>query len=124
MQTAREYPARLARVIDGDTYELDLDLGLGIIRAGVPVRLPDIDTPEVHGPTKAAGLAAAAFARNWIERATPPAGQWPLIFQPSTVAGHVDQSFARIVGDVIRASDRVRLADELLDAGHARQLHR
>lgn len=60
---AYNYLAQLARVIDGDTQELDIDLGFRIgIR--VTVRLLGIDTPE-RGQDGAA--TATAAARHWWE---------------------------------------------------------
>lgn len=54
------YPARVVRVIDGDTLDVRLDLGFGIARE-TRVRLLGINCPEVHGASKTAGLAAKAF---------------------------------------------------------------
>jgi micrococcal nuclease len=42
------YNARLVRVIDGDTYEFDVDTGFGI-RFREKFRLYGADTPEVFG---------------------------------------------------------------------------
>lgn len=54
-----EYSARVSRVVDGDTVWLDVDLGFGI---GVKLdfRLYGLNTPEVIGATRTAGLAAKA----------------------------------------------------------------
>ena len=52
-----EYHARLIRVLDGDTVEMDLDLGFDVHYVS-PVRLKGINAPELHGETHAAGLAA------------------------------------------------------------------
>ncbi len=49
----------LARVIDGDTLELDIDMGNNI-RWLAKFRLYGIDTPEMHGTTAQAGQAARA----------------------------------------------------------------
>ena len=40
------YRAKILRVIDGDTVDIDLDLGFGIVYAKQRVRLLGIDTPE------------------------------------------------------------------------------
>jgi micrococcal nuclease len=52
-----EYNARLTRVVDGDTVWLDVDLGFGV-HTNADFRLFGIDTPEVIGTTRVAGLAA------------------------------------------------------------------
>lgn len=60
------YPAVAVRVIDGDTMDVCLDLGFGIRRA-TRVRLLGINCPEIHGPSKTAGLAAKAFVESIVQ---------------------------------------------------------
>ena len=52
-----EYVAKVARVVDGDTLWMLVDLGFGI-QANLEFRLYGLNTPEVIGATKVAGLAA------------------------------------------------------------------
>ena len=40
------YRAKVLRVIDGDTMDVDLDLGFDVVLAKQRVRLYGIDTPE------------------------------------------------------------------------------
>ena len=40
------YSAHVTKVIDGDTIEIDLDLGFGVWYRNQRVRLNGIDTPE------------------------------------------------------------------------------
>lgn len=54
-----EYSARLNRVVDGDTLWLYVDLGFGV-SVNFDFRLYGVNTPEVIGPTRTAGLAAKA----------------------------------------------------------------
>jgi micrococcal nuclease len=58
-----EYNARLIRIVDGDTVWLRVDLGF---RTWIEsdFRLHGINAPEVHGATREAGLAAAAYLRE------------------------------------------------------------
>lgn len=51
------YNAQVIRVIDGDTAELDVDLGFRI-HFRLTARFAGYNSPEVTGPQKAAGLAA------------------------------------------------------------------
>lgn len=39
------YDAKIIRVVDGDTYEVEVDLGFRIV-ARLPLRLAHVDTPE------------------------------------------------------------------------------
>lgn len=41
-----EYRCKVVRVVDGDTVDVDIDLGFGIVYANQRVRLYGIDTPE------------------------------------------------------------------------------
>lgn len=60
------YPARVTAVIDGDTVEAVVDLGLDTART-VRVRLAGIDAPEVRGTTRLEGLVSAAWLRAWVQ---------------------------------------------------------
>lgn len=42
------YPAAVDRVVDGDTYDVSLDLGFGVFKE-VRVRLRNVDTDEIYG---------------------------------------------------------------------------
>ena len=41
-----EYRARVIKVIDGDTVDVDIDLGFGVWLKDERVRIMGIDTPE------------------------------------------------------------------------------
>ena len=41
-----EYKAKIVKVVDGDTVDVDIDLGFGIILSDERVRIMGIDTPE------------------------------------------------------------------------------
>lgn len=64
-----QYQAVIRKVIDGDTFEIDIDLGLSIWVHGEHVRLFGIDTPEVFGvkagsPEWVAGNKASEFVKS------------------------------------------------------------
>lgn len=62
--------AKLVRVIDGDTVELDIDLGFGItIRSRV--RVLGINTPETKGDSRERGLVAKQFTIDWFAKHGP-----------------------------------------------------
>lgn len=58
-----EYSIRFKRLIDGDTFVCDIDLGFGIWLVDQHCRLFGVDTPEKN--TKE-GKAAAETAREWF----------------------------------------------------------
>lgn len=99
------YRATLVRAIDGDTYEMLVDLGFHVHRR-LTVRLQGVDAWELGQP---GGPDARAFAERqmWDAREV-------------TVQSYKDrQSFARWVCDVW--VDGVPLARLLAEAGHAKR---
>jgi len=61
-----QYQATVVRIVDGDTAYLDVDLGF-FIRMTINVRSYGINTPEIRGPSRAAGLKSKAY----VEQAIP-----------------------------------------------------
>lgn len=110
-----EYRARVARVIDGDTYELEIDLGLKILTR-TRVRLRGVDTPETFGVPRSSaewrrGSAARAFVEAWFEQHGPEL----------VVRTYKDRKgkFGRYLVDIEDAAGRHKLGEALLAAGHA-----
>jgi hypothetical protein len=58
----------LSRSIDGDTHacQFGVDTGYQVVKWAGVVRLLGVNTPESHGATRAAGLAAQQFAEDWL----------------------------------------------------------
>lgn len=64
-----QYKAVVQKIIDGDTYEIDIDLGMSIWVKNERIRLFGIDTPEVYGvkkgsPEYESGLQASEFVKK------------------------------------------------------------
>jgi micrococcal nuclease len=60
------YKAYIKSVYDGDTMTVDIDLGFRVWLHDEPLRLWGINTPEVKGEEKEAGLAVRDLVRSWI----------------------------------------------------------
>jgi micrococcal nuclease len=61
------YECKIINVVDGDTIDIELDLGFNI-KMKERVRLLGLDTPEVFGSNaEQAGQIASNFTKNWIE---------------------------------------------------------
>lgn len=60
------YAALVTQVYDGDTVTVDIDLGVGVWRRDQTIRLWKIDTPELRGPGKEAGLRARDLVRGLV----------------------------------------------------------
>jgi len=65
-----EYAAKVSRVIDGDTVDVDIDLGLDT-HVLTRLRLMGINAPE-HGTPE--GEAATEYVRNWVHNHAGPGG--------------------------------------------------
>lgn len=68
-----QYQAEISKVIDGDTCELDIDLGLGVWARGQHIRLYGVNTPEVYGVKKDSdeyklGKAASDFSKSLAQK--------------------------------------------------------
>jgi len=114
-----QYPARLQRVVDGDTVYAELDLGFHM-RAVQSIRLADINAPELFrgdvGERKQ-GELARQFLSSLISAAekTHADQEWPFIVETGK-----DQSFGRWVGTIwpVGRLD-YSLNAEMVDGGHA-----
>lgn len=106
------YRARVVRVVDGDTLDVTIDAGFRATREE-RLRLLGVNTPELRGASRPAGLAAREFATVWLAQAYA-GDEWPLVVQ--TVKA---DTFGRYLATVWRASDGRNLNADLLASGHA-----
>ena len=63
-----EYECKMVKVVDGDTVDVDIDLGFGVWLRKQRIRLYGIDTPESRTSDdveKVYGLAAKDFLIKW-----------------------------------------------------------
>lgn len=107
------YNCIIRRVVDGDTIDVDIDLGFGIWLSNERVRLYGIDTPEsrTSDPVeKYYGMLATEF----VEERLIVGNRYVL---RSREFKKVD-SFGRILGDIV-ASDGRTIIDHLLESHHA-----
>jgi len=64
-----EYNCKIRRVVDGDTIDVDIDLGFDTWKCGERIRLFGVDCPECRSrdkEEKAAGLAAKDFVKRLL----------------------------------------------------------
>ena len=93
-----EYRCELIKVIDGDTIDIDIDLGFGVWMRNQRIRMYGIDTPESRTrdlEEKKYGLAAKAFLTEMLDDSH-------LILKT-----HKDErgKFGRILGELWRTSN-------------------
>ena len=62
------YKGKVVNVVDGDTVDVEIDLGFGIVKHE-RVRLAGVNTPELHSKDakeKAAATTARQFTADWV----------------------------------------------------------
>jgi micrococcal nuclease len=90
-----EYKAKIKRFVDGDTVDVDIDLGFGIVLAKQRIRLYGIDTPESRTRDKEEkfyGKLAAQFLKDQCKKGSC-----------ITLKTHLDMKgkYGRILGEII-----------------------
>ena len=66
-----EYACEIVRVVDGDTVDVDIDLGFGVWMKKQRIRLYGVDTPESRTRDlveKKYGFAAKAFVKSHLPK--------------------------------------------------------
>lgn len=111
---AYEYRASLRRVVDGDTIDLDIDLGFEL-RCVTRVRLLGVDTPEVVGASKLAGLAARGFVQAWFD-----ARDGEVLVR--THKPKLREKYGRWLAEVWSCDGEECLSSVLIARGHAREM--
>lgn len=119
-----EYKARVIRVVDGDTVDVDIDLGFGIWMNNERVRIMGIDTPESRTRDKIEkqfGLAAKAR----LEELLGPYCR--LKTQVSKNGEDMKGKFGRVLGDFEvydHQKDAYRAVSQVLvEEGYAVEYH-
>jgi micrococcal nuclease len=105
-----EYHAKVNKVIDGDTINVDIDLGFNTILANQSVRLLGIDTPESRTSDKVEkvfGNLSKEKVKEFIDKCE---GQ--IILQISL--GDSEEKFGRLLGKVINPKGNSSLNEWLI----------
>lgn len=111
-----KYRVDVTRVVDGDTVDVDIDLGFGMTYKKQRVRLYGIDTPESRTRDlveKKYGKAAKKFLQEKIESA-----------EVVTLYSHDKGKFGRILGELfIDGSSDLSLNQLMINNYHAVAYH-
>lgn len=108
------------KVIDGDTYDLDVDLGF-YVRMRIRVRLKDIDTFEVYGVNShPKGIPARDHAMQWLWTHLDQGLLAVRTFKLNPTTPISDGAFGRWLGEVYETESGTLLADSLRAAGFAK----
>ena len=110
-----EYKCKIVKIVDGDTVDIDLDLGFGVWLRDERVRIMGIDTPESRTTDKIEkvfGLAAKDRLNSLL------GGEAILLSQKTKGGENMKGKFGRILGN-FRTTDGEHCADILIEEGHA-----
>jgi len=105
------------RVVDGDTVDLQVDLGFHM-KADLRFRLLGVDTPELR-PRKGTeeeraeerkrAQEAKAYVQEWMDER---AGEWPLLIKTQKADG-----FGRWLAEIYCEDYQLSLSDQLIQVG-------
>jgi len=109
-----EYKVKINRVVDGDTVDVDIDLGFGIVMADERVRIMGIDTPESRTSDPVEKLFGKAAKARLVE----------LLGETSVLRTQINKSgedmkgkFGRVLGDFV-ADDGQMITEIMTDEAH------
>tara|TARA_Y100001937_G_scaffold118735_1_gene173482 strand:- start:17 stop:439 length:423 start_codon:yes stop_codon:yes gene_type:complete len=105
------YNVAVTRVVDGDTVDVDIDLGFGMTYKKQRVRMMGIDTPESRTRNleeKFYGKASKAHLTQLIENA-----------KEIQLVSHDKGKFGRILGELFDPDNVVSINQQMIDDYHA-----
>ena len=109
-----EYRAKVNKIVDGDTVDVDIELGFDIVLTGQRVRIMGIDTPESRTSDdleKVFGLAA----KNRLKELLGPTAI--LRTQVEKDGDDAKGKFGRILGDFVAPDGRM-VTEIMIEEGH------
>ena len=114
-----EYRCTVVKIIDGDTVDVDIDLGFGIWMSKERIRLLGIDTPESRTRDKEEkkyGLAAKKYLTEMLN------DEGGIVLKTKKDA---EGKFGRILGELWRTTDYAdkSINQYLVDEHHAVQYY-
>ena len=101
---------KINKVIDGDTVDLDIDLGFGVTLSH-RVRLKDVNAAETRTlniEEKAKGLAA----KEWLKKELSREGEW-------VIETTKEDKYGRILGTLYFVGDSVTVNERMINEGIA-----
>ena len=104
------YKVSVVRVVDGDTVDVDIDLGFGMTYKKQRVRMLGIDTPEIRTRDlveKKFGKASKAHLQSILER------------DDIELVSHDKGKFGRILGELFLGDSLYSINQQMIDEHHA-----
>lgn len=109
-----EYRCKVLKVVDGDTVDVDIELGFGVVLADERVRIMGIDTPESRTSNDVEKLFGLA-AKHRLEELL---GETAILRTQIAKNGEdMKGKFGRILGDFVAPDGRM-ITEILIEEGH------
>ena len=105
------YKVNIVKVVDGDTVDVDIDLGFGMVYKKQRVRMLGIDTPESRTRDlveKKFGKASKKHLKTILEEA-----------ESIELVSHDKGKFGRILGDLFIGSNETSVNQQMINDHHA-----
>tara|TARA_R110000796_G_scaffold62666_10_gene144555 strand:- start:1704 stop:2183 length:480 start_codon:yes stop_codon:yes gene_type:complete len=114
---SNEYDVEVIKVVDGDTVDVDIDLGFGVCLKDERVRIMGIDTPESRTSDRVEDLFGEA-AKARLKELMKHGGK--LITTENKHGEDMKGKFGRILGDfkVVYNGEMKKVTEILEDEGH------
>jgi|TARA_R110000868_G_scaffold886_1_gene6726 micrococcal nuclease len=109
-----EYRVKVLRVVDGDTVDVDIELGFGVVLANERVRIMGIDTPESRTSDEVEKIFGLAAKKRLQELLGDVA---VLKTQIAKDGEDMKGKFGRILGDFIAPDGRM-VTEIMIEEGH------
>tara|TARA_R100001509_G_scaffold134519_1_gene88100 strand:- start:98 stop:553 length:456 start_codon:yes stop_codon:yes gene_type:complete len=114
-----EYKCTVNKIVDGDTVDVDIDLGFGVVLTDERVRIMGIDTPESRTRNKIEKLFGLAAKRRLKELLSK---QCVLKTEINKDGEDMKGKFGRVLGDFVSPDGRM-ITDIMIAEGHAVAYH-
>ena len=114
-----EYNCKVNKVIDGDTVDVDIDLGFGIVLTDERVRIMGIDTPESRTRDKIEKLFGLASKKRLQELLSK---HCVLKTEINKDGEDMKGKFGRVLGDFVSSDGRM-ITEILIEEGYAVPYH-
>jgi micrococcal nuclease len=112
------YRCVIKRVVDGDTVDLDIDLGFDVWLKDQRVRVFNIDAPESRTSDKIEKVFGLA-AKSRVESLLPVGSKFVITTYLANGSTDLREKFGRILADFIIPDFKESLSQILLQEGHA-----
>ena len=109
-----EYKCKVVRVVDGDTVDVDIDLGFGVWLHKERVRIIGMDTPESRTRDKEEKVKGLAAKARLIQILDENENKFILV-------SHGVGKFGRCLGELFLTSNSDSINNQLVLEGHAKK---